>query len=368
MSSPRLGIGSSTQSPRQGIGCSPCQGISSSHQLRSFVVPIMTGTCTPIPRPRASGSCQADIEQLLTGYFTNPKRIPKYGPRLDKDALGDCAGFLLQLKKVQSNLAFAPVMMTRALEAVAREKASAWQFSQEDCKAFAKDVERRIRSMCRHWMAAERKTKKPKWYANVLKHSGIQTQLADWALMLLSGRAIRVKRVLPLGPGFWVFSCCWFDFLLICYVCSFLYELRAPWLLILPGARGSTLGLPHPSRTLLIPSASLTSSQASTTHCTKAGGSWLADRRVRRSSAASSLLRRPTMTLTLASASSPMAMSSASPNGRWGNIGLAQECILQRARPSSGPMLLESGMYTSRRTGIVWPTARAPRTRRSHAK
>ena len=87
--------------------------------------------------------------------------------------MGDCAGFLLQLKNVQGNLAFAPVMMTRALEAVAREKARAWQFSQEDCKAFAKDVEGRIRSMCRHWMAAERKTKKPKWYANVLKHPGI---------------------------------------------------------------------------------------------------------------------------------------------------------------------------------------------------
>ena len=105
------------------------------------MVTIMIGTCAPIPRPRASKACQVDLEQLLTGFFTNPKRIPKYGPRLDKDALGDCAGFLLQLKKVQGNLAFALVMMTRALEAVAREKASAWQFSREDCKAFAKDVD-----------------------------------------------------------------------------------------------------------------------------------------------------------------------------------------------------------------------------------
>ena len=99
----------------------------------------------------------------------------------DAEVLSDCAGLLLQLRKLQSNLAFPPVLVSRALEAVAREKAEAWRFSPEDCKEFAKDVEGRIRGMCRHWMAAERKANKPKWFLRIRGCESTQMQLVDLA-------------------------------------------------------------------------------------------------------------------------------------------------------------------------------------------
>ena len=53
--------------------------------------------------------------------------------------------------------------------------------------------------MCRRWIAAERKAKKPKWYAIDMAHSGIQSQLACHA-----GTAAPIEDVVEvsLGPNF----------------------------------------------------------------------------------------------------------------------------------------------------------------------
>ena len=58
--------------------------------------PSMKSGKPPARRPRANAECQPELFKILAAFFTTPKKLPKYGPKLDKEALSDSAELLLQ--------------------------------------------------------------------------------------------------------------------------------------------------------------------------------------------------------------------------------------------------------------------------------
>jgi hypothetical protein len=120
-------------------------------------------------RPRATTEQCDGLIEVLSGYLTTPTRIPKYGPKLNKKALGLHIVLLLQTKKLQPNMAFAPLKMAKVLQAIATSNQKKWAFSNGDVQSFAKDVGPRVRMLCRHFMQNFIKTTKPKWFETIVK-------------------------------------------------------------------------------------------------------------------------------------------------------------------------------------------------------
>ena len=72
-------------------------------------------------RPRADDGILPALAATLKAFLTHPKKIGQYD-RLSKEAISNCAGLLVSLKKLQGNMAFTHVMMNKACEQVALEK------------------------------------------------------------------------------------------------------------------------------------------------------------------------------------------------------------------------------------------------------
>jgi hypothetical protein len=120
-------------------------------------------------RPRATSEQCDGLIDVLSCYLTSPTRIPKYGPKLDKKTLGLHIVLLLQIKKLQPNMAFAPLKMAKVLQAIATTNQKKWAFSNGDVQSFAKDVGPRVRMLCRHFMQNFIKTTRPKWFETMVK-------------------------------------------------------------------------------------------------------------------------------------------------------------------------------------------------------
>jgi hypothetical protein len=127
-------------------------------------------------RPRASGAQCDGLTNVLHSYLTSPTRINKYGPQLDKKSLGLHIGLLIEIKKLQPNMSFAPLKMASVLQEVAKRNSTRWGFSSSDVQCFARDVGPRVRLLCRHFMQNYNKATKPKWFMILLGESSKSIQ------------------------------------------------------------------------------------------------------------------------------------------------------------------------------------------------
>ena len=119
-------------------------------------------------RPRWSG--EDGLVHILAAYISSPVRV-SYGERLgrsrlDARVLVTHAPLLQALRRLQPNLSFSQAPMKAALAEVAEQNAVTWRLTPGEIDKFSEKVAKRIRTMCAHMAAAQRKN--PKWVEKVL--------------------------------------------------------------------------------------------------------------------------------------------------------------------------------------------------------
>jgi hypothetical protein len=115
-------------------------------------------------RPRANKEDKDKLIAVLSSYFNVPTKVAPYGPKLDHRCLVMHKTLVLDLKGLQHNLSFPPLLMKECLAKVAADK-TGWKMSRQDIESFATEVGVRIRLMLRHISQATSKAKPPKWAA-----------------------------------------------------------------------------------------------------------------------------------------------------------------------------------------------------------
>jgi len=111
------------------------------------------------------------LENLLFDFFDVPTRVD-YGEKGRKSALQQramlgAATLLRGLRSLQHNLAFSPIFLKQALDAVAARRGSEWRFSEEDHETWSIAVGVRVRTMCRHFRQALLRKTVPAWARKV---------------------------------------------------------------------------------------------------------------------------------------------------------------------------------------------------------
>jgi hypothetical protein len=131
-------------------------------------------------RPRFDAAQQSDLEAVLFEYLSRPNKIA-YGEKIDdskvdKNELRKHFPLFVQLKTLQENMAFAPLVMKNSLCSVAEKNKAKWKLDSSDITSFTTKVGARIRTMCRHLSQACSRAKPPAWASEFMELCGAEDE------------------------------------------------------------------------------------------------------------------------------------------------------------------------------------------------
>ena len=117
-------------------------------------------------RPRAPGSADDGLYQVLFAVLTNPSKV-QYGEeanaKVQQGRLRENGPLLVSLRKIHENLSFSQTQMQNVLIQVADTRSWGKAMSPVEKEEMSHRVARRIRNLSAHFAAALRRKQVPKW-------------------------------------------------------------------------------------------------------------------------------------------------------------------------------------------------------------